>query len=203
MPRYGHVDLEYASRLADWPGEDDGVYMLNLMAYRDEADYGPGGERGISGREADDRYAPVEVLRELGASVCLFAEVVDATERWDRVAVVRYPTRRSFIDMQARSDFQALHVHKEAGMERTIILGTRPTGRFPSAEAEAMLLEVWSGAGPDVAADGSEFEVEGTIVGDGRPWTRVRYSPANGSALPAADDGRQALLLRPLVNRWE
>src|SRR5690242_7093445 len=103
MPRYGTIDADYAARLASCDPSDDGdIYMLNLMAYRDEADYGPGGERGVSGREADNRYAPLDVLAELGANVCFLADVVSASEPWDRIAVVRYPTRRSFIDMQSR-----------------------------------------------------------------------------------------------------
>ena len=45
---------------------------------------------------------------------------------WDRVAVVKYPTRRSFIDMQSRPKFQESHKHKDAGMEQTIVMGCRP-----------------------------------------------------------------------------
>ena len=46
--------------------------------------------------------------------------------RWHRVGVVKYPTRRSFIEMQSRKDFQAKHVHKEAGMAATIVSGCTP-----------------------------------------------------------------------------
>ena len=39
---------------------------------------------------------------------------------------MKYPTRKSFIDMQERKDFQEKHVHKEAGMKETIVMGCLP-----------------------------------------------------------------------------
>jgi hypothetical protein len=129
-PGYGHIDRDYALRLASTPPGDDGpVWMVNLMSYRDAAVY-DGEETGISGREADDRYAPLEVLAEIGAEVVFVGDVEDQllgdSPRWDRVAIVKYPTRRSFIEMQSRPDFQAKHVHKEAGMAETIVAGCVP-----------------------------------------------------------------------------
>ena len=182
MPRYGTIDHDYALRLAS--SEDGPIYMLNLMAYRDEADYGPDGEKGVTGREADDRYAPLAVLAEIGASVCFLAEV-EAGE-WDRVAVVRYPTRKSFIDMQSRPDFQAKHVHKEAGMERTIILGTLLNGDPPNL-APGDLVRL------DLLDEPGQFMVEGAIVGDG-PYKGVSYTPV--------DAVQGEIVLRTVLSQW-
>lgn len=129
--RYGTIDHDYATRLATTPASDDGpVWMVNLMKYRASADYADRQRSGVSGREADDRYAPLESLAAVGAEVVLFADVDDQLlgdePRWDRVAVVKYPTRRSFIDMQSRPDFVEKHVHKDAGMEQTIVIGCQP-----------------------------------------------------------------------------
>ena len=201
MPRYGTIDQDYAARLATTENDGD-IYMLNLMAYRDEADYGPGGERGVSGREADDRYAPLGVLAELGANVCFFADVVSATEPWDRIAVVRYRTRRSFVEMQSRPDFQAQHVHKDAGMDHTTIVATLPTGDFPS-EGELVLLEVWAGpTPPPVVEGGAEFTVEGTIIGDGRTWSGARYTRVDDIPELTGDEKHQMIVVRPLVSQW-
>src|SRR3954454_14399996 len=157
MARYGTVDQDYALRLA-MADPDGAIYMLNLMAYRAEADYGPDGEKGVTGREADDRYAPLDVLAEIGANVCFLAEV-EAGE-WDRIAVVRYPTRKSFIDMQSRPDFQAQHVHKEAGMDHTTIVGSLPLDGLPKAvPGDLLLLELWDG--PTPSGEGAEFAIEG------------------------------------------
>ena len=203
MARYGTIDQEYALRLATTEPDGD-VYMLNLMAYRAEADYGPDGEKGVTGREADDRYAPLEVLAELGAGVCFLAEVEAATEPWDRIAVVRYPTRRSFVDMQSRPDFKAKHVHKDAGMDHTTILGTTPAGALPkTVPGDLVLLEIWNGAAPAPIVDGDsvEFSVEGAIVGDGRTWSGVRYTPID--VVPDLAVSHMAVALRTVVAQWE
>jgi hypothetical protein len=203
MARYGTIDQEYALRLASTEPDGD-IYMLNLMAYRAEADYGPDGERGVTGREADDRYAPLEVLAELGASVCFLAEVEASTEPWDRVAVVRYPTRRSFVDMQSRPDFKAKHVHKDAGMDHTTILGTTPVAGLPkTVPGDLVLLEVWDGPtpAPIVYGEEVEFAVEGAIVGDGRNWSAVRYTPVD--VVPDLTADHLAVVLRTVVAQWE
>jgi hypothetical protein len=129
--RYGVVDRDYGRRLATMPPDDDGpIWMVNLMHYRDRADYGDGDDRGRSGREADDAYAPLDVLMSIGAQVVFVADVeaqlLGDEPRWDRVGIVRYATRRSFIEMQSRDDFRDRHVHKAAGMDTTIVMGCTP-----------------------------------------------------------------------------
>jgi hypothetical protein len=213
MPRYGTIDRDYGIRLATCdPASDGAVYMLNLMKYRDQADYGgDGGDDGgggVSGREADDRYAPVDVLAAIGATVCFTADVLQASEAWDRVAVVRYPTRRAFIEMQSRKDFQEKHVHKEAGMDHTIVMATLPVSDLPGrAQSSRVLLEVWDGEARPLALGGSAvtFDVEGTIIGDGRPWSGARYAVLDSDAEPDlsfATTTHQALLLEPVIERW-
>ena len=130
-PRYGQIDTGYGRRLASTsPDEDGPVWMVNLMSYRTAADYADGRDSTISGREADDLYAPTAPLAAVGAEIVFVGDVQDQLlgdePKWDRVAVVKYPTRRSFIDMQQRDDFQRLHEHKDAGMSRTIVMGTQP-----------------------------------------------------------------------------
>jgi hypothetical protein len=211
MPRYGRIDPEYATRLATCEPADDGpIYMLNLMKYRALADYAEDptaqGAAPVSGREADDRYAPVDVLAAIGASICFLADVVSASEDWDRVAVVRYPTRRSFIEMQSRDDFKKKHVHKDAGMDHTTLLGTLPMADLPATAADRVLLEVWRNDEPPSAGSSpTSFGVEGTILGDGRSWTGVRYTVVDDTASldsSKASPELQQLLLRPTIQRW-
>jgi hypothetical protein len=211
MPRYGTVDREYGMRLATCdPAADGPVYMLNLMKYRARADYGGDApaEAGVTGREADDLYSPVDVLHDIGAAICLTADVLDASEDWDRVAVVRYPTRRSFIEMQSRRDFQDKHVHKDAGMDHTSVMGTLPTGALPPRSKPGhVVLEVWRGdpPAPVVAGDATTFSVEGTIIGDGRGWDGARYTAvAPDAVVPLGHAGpeHQVLVLRPTIDRW-
>jgi hypothetical protein len=130
-PRYGTVDREYGMKLATAPPDEDGpVWMVNLMKYREVADYSDGRDSAISGREADDLYTPRESLAAIGAEIVFAGEVdqqlLGDAPIWDRVGVVKYPTRRSFIEMQSRPDFQRQHVHKDAGMAETIVIGCQP-----------------------------------------------------------------------------
>lgn len=145
-PRYGTVDRDYAIRIATTAPADDGpVWMVNLMKYRGVADYSDGRSSTISGKEADDLYAPLDILGDIGAEPVLFGEVDQqllGEPVWDRIAVVKYATRKSFIDMQSRPDFQQAHQHKEAGMEQTIILGCQP---LPNPDPDPGITDVgWS-----------------------------------------------------------
>lgn len=131
MPSYATVDHDYGARLATTAPADDGpVWMVNLMRYKDRAEYADGRQSDISGRDADDLYTPVGPLAAVGAEIVFASDVEDQfigdEPRWDRVAVVKYPTRASFIEMQQRKDFRELHHHKEAGMAETIVIGCQP-----------------------------------------------------------------------------
>ncbi|MGK0424218.1 MAG: hypothetical protein ACJAZD_001735 [Ilumatobacter sp.] len=111
--------------------EDDGpVWMVNLMKYREVADYADGRESAISGRDADDAYSPLDSLAAVGAAPVFFGDVdqqlLGDETTWDRVGVVKYPTRKAFIDMQSLPSFQKSHHHKDAGMESTIVMGSQP-----------------------------------------------------------------------------
>jgi hypothetical protein len=215
---YGAVDRELAGRMAGTPPEEDGpVWMVNLMRYRQQAAYADGRDATMSGREADDRYRPVDVLAAIGAAPVLFADVdaqlLGDSPRWDRVGVVRYPTRRSFIEMQSRDDFRARHVHKAAGMAETIVAACRPLPS-PADDLDRTLPEWADVPHPPTAEDGPVevlhllrfhpgllttemaaytqdaievavphggrvagwFEVEGTVVGDGRQWDQARFN---------------------------
>ena len=67
-PSYGQVDRDYGMRLATTlPDEDGPVWMVNLMKYREVAQYADGRASTISGREADDLYAPLGPLAKVGA----------------------------------------------------------------------------------------------------------------------------------------
>ena len=124
---YGTIDREYAGRLATVAPEDDGpVWMVNLMRYRDRAVYADGRETDLTGREADDRYAPFGPFRPVGAELVFLADVgeqlVGDDQEWDRIAVVRYPSRTSFLDMQELPEYVELHEHKDAGMASTFVI---------------------------------------------------------------------------------
>ena len=77
-------------------------------------------------------------LAGVGAEIVFAANVetqlLGDSPKWDRVGVVKYPSRRAFIEIQSRPDFVAKHVHKDAGMEQTIVMAClpMPTPELPS-----------------------------------------------------------------------
>ncbi|HSL58634.1 MAG TPA: hypothetical protein VK866_12390 [Acidimicrobiales bacterium] len=208
---YGEIDVAYATSLATRAPDDDGpAYMVNLMRYKPVAEYADGRESTLTGKEADDEYAPTEVLADIGAVVVLFGDVIDQTRgetAWDRVGIVRYPTRRSFVEMQQRRDFADKHAHKAAGMERTIVAVCLP----PADEAERLdarlrsdeplvLHLVRHGDAPAPVDPGHlALRVEGTVIGDGTPWDEVRFARGAHDAPAAAD--AHSVVIRPTIDR--
>jgi hypothetical protein len=197
--KYGTIDKDYAVQLATRPPEDDGpIYMVNLMKYHEVAQYTQDAsvDKPISGREADDRYNPASILAKIGATIVFVGDVVSnrpGDEDWDRIAVVRYATRKSFIDMQSRRDFSDKHVHKAAGMQRTIIVSCRPEdeeldrrGRPRTDEAHLVMMVVRrtdDRASAFSAIPGAvNLSAEGTIVGDGRSWDTVQFVVVDSAA---------------------
>lgn len=210
--RYGRINTAMIAGWMKRPAEDDGPFWaLNLMKYRDVADYGDGRETAISGREADDEYTPRDSLRGIGAEIVLGAEVervlVGDGVAWDRVGIVRYPSRRLFLEMQQRDDFKAKHVHKDAGMEFTIVMSCLPvlpfggsTERHPFVE-----LSVMADGGDGAGEAAGVFEVEGVIVGDERTWARAAFrwldeAPVAGAAV-SDDPATYRMILRPAIDR--
>jgi len=48
----------------------------------------------------------------------------ESGDGWDAIALVEYPSRQAFIDMVSQPDYQKAHTHREAGLERTVLLAT-------------------------------------------------------------------------------
>ena len=195
-PAYGEINLETASRWLHLPAEEDGhVWMLNLMKYHAVAQYEGGNEAGVSGEEADDRYAPLGPLAAVGAVPAFLARVTEqpaGTPAWDRIGIVDYPTRAAFFAMQRRDDFKAQHEHKEAGMEFTIVMGTEPVATGPGTAADGSLVlrvrrvaDGGAGAEPDGVTPVAHFTVDGVILGDARTWNDVRFDRVRPDAIAA------------------
>ena len=217
MPRYGTIDFDYAGRLASCPPDEDGpVLMVNFMKYRERAAYSDGSDGGRSGMEADDEYAPTEVLADIGAVIAFFGDVTDpASTGWDRIGIVQYPSRRAFIEMQSRRDFQEKHQHKEAGMDHTIVFAVPPHtvaagaigGHHAHVVFDLVRLDDATGAATGPADRQAIGPVEGTILGDGRSWTELRITwitdpEAAPGELDAADVAdRERVVVRPKIDR--
>ena len=192
MPRYGELNQPY---VASWFARDEPggpMWALNLMKYREQAEYADGRKSSISGMEADDVYAPHEHLRKVGSRLIMMAPVthqlVGDAHVWDRIAIAQYRDRMAMIEMSSNSDFQKDEDHKEAGMDFTIVMATFPVGDDPvppqgsgADDDRLMLLQVVADASTlDIAADVDSvrigrFEIEDRIIGDDRTFAEARY----------------------------
>jgi uncharacterized protein (DUF1330 family) len=104
------------------------VVMLNLLKFKVRAD----GEEG-TGADAYRRYgeAVVRMVEERGGRVLWTGRsahllIGDETDRWDAVALVEYPSSRAFLEMGISREYQEIHAHREAGLERTVLIACRP-----------------------------------------------------------------------------
>lgn len=115
-------------------GTDGPVVMLNLLKFRAVAQYpAEMAQPACSGAAAYACYqaafsvalAPLtqaEVLYD-GPIEQIFIGMAGTPETdWDKVLLVRYPTRQHFLGMMADAHYRASLVHRYAGLERTILL---------------------------------------------------------------------------------
>jgi uncharacterized protein (DUF1330 family) len=116
--------------------------MVNLLKYRERAVYPDGRAEAISGREAYHRYG-VEVeklVRGVGGRVLYAGDVtflmlgrVDSL--WDEVALAEYPSRAALFRMARSPEYQAIAVHRDAGLEGQLNIETVSTRDRPLAAA--------------------------------------------------------------------
>ena len=200
-PGYGTPNWDLVSRWLQLPAEEDGPFWaLNLMKYHEVAVYADGNPSGVSGRAADDAYSPLGPLKAIGAMVAFHGDVLDqraGAPQWDRIGIVRYPTRAAFFAMQQRDDFKDQHEHKEAGMEFTIVMSCLPAGAPGDGASAGDLVLVVRRGGASAAAPVdipgvepvADFTVEGVIVGDDRTFDSARFvTVADDAALAALAD---------------
>jgi len=97
------------------------VYMLNLLKYRDTARGGFGVD-GLSGQAAYQEYGRrfAELNPRFGGEPIWMGRAhvsIIGDENWDLVILVRYPTRKQFLDMIADPDYQAIAPIRAAALE--------------------------------------------------------------------------------------
>ncbi|SKA04496.1 protein of unknown function [Enhydrobacter aerosaccus] len=110
---------------------DDGpVTMLNLMRFRERSRDGNG-----SGWDAYLRYSAlsIKLIKAQGGTIVWTGEAqavalgVPEAHRWDYVALVRYPSRASFIAMMTSSDYARANVERENACTDHAIVAVRET----------------------------------------------------------------------------
>lgn len=112
------------------------VFMVNLLKFKDRAEYEDGRKTALSGAEAYSLY--FEGVRALlpthDAEVVFegdvgFLAIGQVENLWDSVVIIRYPSRGELTRMGMSSQYQEHFVHRLAGLEGQLnIETTTPPG---------------------------------------------------------------------------
>ena len=105
------------------PGPEGPIYMVNLLKFKERAEYEDGRASDLSGREAYRIYgrAVSELIRDYGGEITFVADVTflalgQVEELWDEVAIAKYPSRAALLEMSSSPEWQAIGVHRAAGL---------------------------------------------------------------------------------------
>lgn len=105
------------------PGPDGPIYMVNLLKFKERAEYEDGRETDLTGREAYGLYGQgaVKLLPEYGGEIVFGADVTflavgQVEELWDEIVIAKYPNRAALLAMSMSEEWQAIGVHRAAGL---------------------------------------------------------------------------------------
>jgi len=113
------------------PGPEGPIFMVNLLKFRFHAEYEDGRETKLTGREAYMIYgrAVAELLPKYGAAPIFAGDVTmlmigQVEELWDEVAIAAYPNRKALLDMSLSEEWQAISIHRSAGLKGQLNIET-------------------------------------------------------------------------------
>lgn len=102
------------------------ISMVNLLKFKDQADYPEDHEfhdKGMTGAEAYAIYgaAVTELVISLGGKMRFFGDVQrlmlgEVEELWEQVGIAQYPNRQAMVDMMMSDAYRAIEVHRNAGL---------------------------------------------------------------------------------------
>jgi uncharacterized protein (DUF1330 family) len=115
-------------------GDGEPVVMINLLRYREQADYGGRADiEPCSGRAAYGRYMKQAFAFVIAVGGAVFWQGAPKAlllgppeERWDLALLVRYPSKEAFLAMVSDPAYQAITVHRTAALEDSRLIATAP-----------------------------------------------------------------------------
>ncbi|MEZ6011584.1 MAG: DUF1330 domain-containing protein [Hyphomonas sp.] len=121
-------------------GPDGPIFMVNLLKFKDKAEYDDGRETALSGREAYMIYgrAVADILPKFGGRAVFAADVTflslgQVEELWDEVAIAMYPARADMVRMSMSDEWREAAVHRSAGLKGQLNIETV----LPSAQKDS------------------------------------------------------------------
>ena len=130
MSRYVDPERDQFEAFKALP-RDVPVMMLNLVAFRDEAQYPDG--RKATGADAYAAYGreSAPVFRRVGGEILWRGRpevmlIGPADKRWDLIFVARYPTANAFLEMITDPVYREAVKHRQAAVLDSRLIRTGP-----------------------------------------------------------------------------
>ena len=105
-------------------GHDEPIYMLNLLKFKERAEYEDGRDSDLTGEQAYGIYgqAVADLLVKVGGAPVFSASVErlmlgEVEDLWDSAAIAMYPSRQAMLIMISLPEYQEIAVHRSAGLE--------------------------------------------------------------------------------------
>ena len=112
-------------------GEDKPIYMVNLLKFKEKANYPDKRETDLTGEEAFAIYAEEVAghLEKVGGKPIFGGEVErlmlgEVEDLWDKVAIAMYPSRKAMLQMINDPDYIVSAQHRVAGLEGQLNIET-------------------------------------------------------------------------------
>jgi hypothetical protein len=113
------------------------MVMVNLLKFKDKAEYPDGTNADWTGKQAYLVYgAAVQKCLEMVGGRGVFSGDVtglilgEVEELWDMVALAYYPNPQAMMAMVALPDYQGIEIHRFAGLKGQLNIRTTP-GMMP------------------------------------------------------------------------
>jgi uncharacterized protein (DUF1330 family) len=117
-------------------GAESGVFvMVNLLKFNDKAKYLDGSDANLSGADAYARYGKsIQAClaavggRQIYAGPVTGLMIGEVEDLWDMVALVEYPSLAAMQKMVSSSEYQAIEIHRKAGLFGQLNIRTSQIG---------------------------------------------------------------------------
>lgn len=114
------------------------MVMVNLLKFKDKAEYPDGSHADMSGREAYRVYgaAVQKCLALVGGRAVFSGDVTglllgEVETLWDMVALAYYPSPQAMLAMVGLPEYRGIEIHRFAGLAGQLNIRTTADGLMP------------------------------------------------------------------------
>ncbi len=118
-------------------GPENGPFvMVNLLKFKETAEYADGSDADLSGAKAYARYGKAIQAclaavdgKQIYAGPVTGLMIGEVEELWDMVALVEYPLLAAMQKMMSSPEYRVIEVHRKAGLAGQLNIRTSQIGR--------------------------------------------------------------------------